>query len=67
MMEQMHSFPLNLAGLQKLTAAANVTTIQQCATEREKEKQMMMVQRKKRSNRGQKLISQQGREGWGKL
>ncbi len=63
MMEQMHSFPLNLAGIQKLTAADNVTTIQQRATEREKEKQRMMVQRKKRNNRGHKLISQQGRKG----
>lgn len=48
MMEQMHSFPLNLAGIQKLTAADNVTTIQQRATEREKEKQRMMIQRKKK-------------------
>jgi len=44
-MEQKHSFLLNLAGLQKLTAAANVTTIQLREREREsgKEKRKMMV------------------------
>jgi len=38
MMEQKHSFLLNLAGLQKLTAAANVTTIQLRERERERER-----------------------------
>jgi len=39
MMEQKHSFLLNLAGLQKLTAAANVTTIQLRERERERERE----------------------------